>query len=143
MELITLRRRIQYRSLRFDLLAACAAVLMGILVAYVIWAVTPLEGRLLIGVTAAASGVFLATLLPFGARDKGRALARAVGAEIGWLGFLWIIGTDVVVWIYVVGWFVPGVWWVLFVALALALVSAGLIASDRVWTWVRGSNRAV
>ena len=136
MDLSNFRKRIEFRSLRFDLLMACAAISMGSLVAYVVWAATPLEGQPLLAATVVGSAGFLAVFLSYGARDKSIALARAVGAEAGWLGFLWILNTEVVVWIYIAGWFIPGIWWVLFVVIAFACVSVGLIGCDRAWTWI-------
>ncbi len=136
MELSDLRRRIELRSLRFDLLVACVAIPLGLLVAYVVWFFTGWIGEPLVAATVAGSAVLLVVLLSYGAKDKPRALARAIGAEAGWLGFLWILSTEVVVWIYIAGWFIPGVWWVLFVVIAFALVSAGLIGFDRAWTWI-------
>ena len=137
MKLSGFRRRIELRGLRFDLLLACIAIAMGPLVAIIVWAVTPLEGPSLTAVTVVGSAVFLVVFLSYGAKHKPRALARAIGAEAGWLGFLWVLITpETQQRIYVTYWIMPGLQWVVFVGMAFALVVAGLVACDRAWTWI-------
>ncbi len=146
MELSGLRRRVELRSLPFDLLvAACVAVPMGgfitlafVWLSYVYTATSPSLGV----VAVVGSAASMAVLLSYGAKEKPRALARVIGAEAGLLTFLWILFTpgphhriwfarDIMPTLPLEGVIALGS--LIFGLIASICVSVGLLGCDRAW----------
>jgi len=94
MDLSNLRRRIEIRSLPFDLaIAACLAMPMGALIAYTFILRFLIWSEPLLTLAVVGSAAFLAISLSHGAKNKPRARSRVIGAEAGLLTFVWILFT--------------------------------------------------